>query len=248
MSRYARRPKILAPPRRACQKSRMSTTAATEASAGAISATGWIDVTVPLENDMVHWKGDPECKIFRVVKMEEGAPCNLTKLEMSAHTATHMDAMRHFVADGATMEEMPLEAVIGPCRVVQMDVEDQIQPEDLAPLNLQKGERIIFKTSNTTKSWDMGPTFDENFVSISEAAGKVLAEAGVMTVGVDYLSIGGWEKDGVEVHQVMLGAGIWVIEGLWLKDIEPGDYDLICLPMKIKGADGAPCRALLRKR
>jgi arylformamidase len=75
-----------------------------------------------------------------------------------------------------------------------------------------------------------------------------LADAGVMTVGVDYLSIGGWEKDGVEVHQVMLGAGIWVIEGLYLADISAGDYDMICLPMKIKGADGAPARALLRPR
>jgi arylformamidase len=206
----------------------------------------WIDVTVALEDGMVHWPGDPECKIFRAVKMEEGAPCNLTKLELSAHTATHMDAMRHFVADGATMEEMPLEATIGPCRVVELDVESQIMPEDLAPLNLQKGERIIFKTANTTRSWDMGPKFDEDFISISEAAGQVLADAGVMTVGVDYLSIGGWEKDGVEVHQVMLGAGIWVIEGLYLAEISAGDYEMICLPMKIKGADGAPARALLR--
>jgi arylformamidase len=119
-------------------------------------------------------------------------------------------------------------------------------PADLEGLGLQKGERIIFKTRNTTVSWDLAPTFDKNFISISEAAGQVLADAGVMTVGVDYLSIGGWEKDGVEVHQVMLGAGIWVIEGLWLKEIEPGNYEMICLPLKIKGADGAPCRALLR--
>ena len=94
----------------------------------------------------------------------------------------------------------------------------------------------------------MAPVFDKNFVSISEAAGKVLAEAGVMTVGVDYLSIGGFGKDVVEVHQVMLGAGIWVIEGLRLVDVDPGDYDLLCLPLKIKGADGAPCRALLKPR
>jgi arylformamidase len=209
-------------------------------------SASWIDVTVALEDGMVHWEGDPECRIFRAVKMEDGKPCNLTKLELSAHTATHMDAMRHFVADGLTMEQMPLEATIGPCRVIAMDIEDQITPADLAGLDLRKGERIIFKTRNTTRSWDMAPAFDKHFVSISKAAGQVLADAGVMTVGVDYLSIGGWEKDGVEVHQVMLGAGIWVIEGLWLKDIEPGNYEMICLPLKIKGADGAPCRALLR--
>lgn len=206
----------------------------------------WIDVTYALEDGMATWPGDPTCNISQVVKMSEGAPCNLTKLDMSAHTATHMDAMRHFVADGATIDEMPLEATIGKCRVVAIDTEDQIMPEHLEPLNLQKGERIIFKTKSTTRSWDMGPKFDENFISISEAAGQVLADAGVMTVGVDYLSIGGYEKDGVEVHQVMLGAGIWVIEGLYLAEIEPGDYEMICLPLKIKGADGAPSRALLR--
>jgi arylformamidase len=209
----------------------------------------WIDVTVPLENGMVHWEGDPEVKIYRHFELGvDGMPCNLTKLEISAHTATHMDAMCHFVPGGAGMDEMPLEATIGPCRVIGMDVEDQITPSDLEGLNLQQGERIIFKTHNTTRSWDMAPVFDRNFVSISEAAGKVLAEAGVMTVGVDYLSIGGFGKDVVEVHQVMLGAGIWVIEGLRLVDIDPGDYDLLCLPLKIKGADGAPCRALLKPR
>lgn len=209
----------------------------------------WIDATVPLEDGMVHWEGDPPCRIYRHFELGVNeAPCNLTKLEMSAHTATHMDSMNHFIKDGIGMDEMPLEAVIGPCRVIAVDVEDQIMPEDLAGLNLQKGERIIFKTRNTTKSWDMAPTFDKNFVSISEPAGRVLAEAGVMTVGVDYLSIGGFGKDVIEVHQVMLGAGIWVIEGLWLKEVIPGDYDLICLPLKIKGADGAPCRAILRPR
>ncbi len=210
----------------------------------------WIDVTVALENGMVHWEGDPEVKIYRHFELGvDGMPCNLTKLEISAHTATHMDAMCHFVKGGAGIDEMPLEATIGPCRVISMEhVEDQIQPGDLEGLDLQPGERIIFKTRNTTRSWDMAPVFDKDFVSISEEAGKVLAGAGVMTVGVDYLSIGGFEKDVVEVHQVMLGAGIWVIEGLWLREVEAGEYELNCLPLKIRGADGAPCRALLRPR
>ena len=146
------------------------------------------------------------------------------------------------------MDEMPLEATIGPCRVIGMEVKDQIMPRDIEGLEFQQGERIIFKTRNTPGSWEMAPKFDRDFVSISESAGQVLADAGVMTVGVDYLSIGGFGKDVVEVHKVMLGAGIWVIEGLWLADVEPGYYDLVCLPLKIKGADGAPCRALLKPR
>ena len=198
---------------------------------------------------MVHWEGDPEVKIYRHFKLGvDDMPCNLTKLEISAHTATHMDAMCHFPPGGAGMDAMPLEATIGPCRVIGIDVKDQIMPRDLEGLEVQRGERIIFKTRNTPGSWEMAPQFDRDFVSISESAGQVLADAGVMTVGVDYLSIGGFGKDVVEVHKVMLGAGIWVIEGLWLADVEPGHYDLVCLPLKIKGADGAPCRALLKPR
>ncbi len=207
----------------------------------------WIDVTAPMKDGMVYWPGDPACIIKRVVRMEDGAPCNLTHLSMSAHTGTHMDSMRHFVKNGKTMEQMPLDAVIGVCRVIKINAKDQITPAHLRNLRLRKGERVIFKTSNTTKSWKTD-TFDKNFVSIRQDAGQFLADRGVMTVGVDYLSIGGWEKDGVEVHQVMLGAGIWVIEGLDLSKIKPGSYDMICLPLKIVGSDGAPARALLRPR
>lgn len=205
----------------------------------------WKDVSVPLRDGMIHWPGDPECHIKRVVSMDDGAVCNLTHLSLSAHTGTHMDAPRHFVADGKTMEQMPLEAVIGRCRVFELDCEDQITVDDLKQLKLMPGQRVLFKTRNSTTSWGM-QEFDKHFVSIRQDAAAYLVEQKVMTVGVDYLSIGGYEKDGVETHQIMLGAGMWVIEGLNLADIKPGYYEMICLPLKIEGADGAPCRVVLR--
>jgi arylformamidase len=177
--------------------------------------------------------------------MEDGAVCNLTHLSMSAHTGTHMDAPRHFIADGITMEQLPFEAVIGRCRVFELDCEDQITADDLKKIRLSSGQRVLFKTRNSTRSWSMNE-FDQDFVSIRADAAQYLADLGVMTVGVDYLSIGGFNKDGVETHQIMLGAGIWVIEGLNLSDIKPGYYELICLPLKLEGADGAPCRVVLR--
>lgn len=210
-----------------------------------IKKRSWVDVTVSLRDGMPHWPGDPACHIRKVVSMDDGAVCNLTHLDLSAHTATHMDAPRHFIKDGATMEQMPLDAVIGSCRVIQLDCQDQITPDDLRPHNLRRGERILFRTRNSVESWNKGE-FDRDFVSIRKDAAAYLVERGVRTVGVDYLSIGGFEKDGVETHQIMLGAGIWVIEGLNLSAIKPGRYDLICLPLKIEGADGAPCRVLLR--
>jgi arylformamidase len=106
-------------------------------------------------------------------------------------------------------------------------------------------QRVLFKTRNSTRSWGMSE-FDKDFISIRADAAQHLVDEGVMTVGVDYLSIGGYGKDVVETHQIMLGAGIWVIEGLNLADTKPGFYDMICLPLKIEGADGAPCRVVLR--
>jgi len=205
----------------------------------------WKDVSVPLRDGMVHWPGDPECHIKRVSRMEDGAVCNLTHITMSAHTGTHMDAPRHFIADGLTMEQMPLEPVIGRCRVFELDCEDQITVSDLKKLKIAPRQRVLFKTRNSTRSWAMNE-FDKDFVSIRADAARYLVDQGVVTVGVDYLSIGGFNKDGVETHQIMLGAGIWVIEGLNLAEIKPGYYELICLPLKLEGADGAPCRVVLR--
>jgi len=194
---------------------------------------------------MAHWPGDPECHIKRVNRMEDGAVCNLTHISMSAHTGTHMDAPRHFIADGLTMEQMPLEAVMGRCRVFELDCEGQITADDLRKLKFVPRQRVLFKTRNSTRSWAM-QEFDKDFISIRKDAAQYLVEMGVVTVGVDYLSIGGYGKDVVETHQIMLGAGIWVIEGLNLSEIKDGYYEMICLPLKIEGADGAPCRVVLR--
>ncbi len=220
----------------------------------------WIDVTYPMRDGMVHWPGDPACHVSLFVKLGDPVPgqpgkkipCNVTQLSLSAHTGTHMDAPRHFVAKGSTMESMPLDAVIGPCRVIEITHKEAITVDELRPHRLKRGERVLFKTRNSTRSWRLAKTstFDEKFIHIPAATAQYLVDCGVMTVGVDYLSVGGWMKDGVECHQIMLGAKrpIWIIEGLVLTKIKPGKYDLICLPLKIEGADGAPARALLRKR
>ena len=177
-------------------------------------------------------------------------PCNLTTLSLSAHTGTHMDAPRHFVAKGKTMETLPLDAVLGPCRVIELKHREAITVAELAPHKLKAGERVLFKTRNSTRSWKLArtSTFDENFIYIPADTAQYLVDCRVMTVGVDYLSVGGYNKDGVECHQIMLGARtpIWIIEGLNLAKVKPCRYELACLPLKIVGADGAPCRAALR--
>ena len=207
----------------------------------------WIDISVPLKNGMVHWPGDPAFRSRLAKTLGDDCPCNLTHLEMSAHTGTHMDAPRHFIADGKTMEAMPIDATIGPCRVIEIHHDTAITAAELEPHNLQRNERILFKTRNSARSWQTND-FDEDFIYIAQDAARHLTASGVMTVGVDYLSVGGYKKDGVETHVELLGAEVWIIEGLNLAAIAPGEYDLACLPLKLVGSDGAPARAILRPR
>ena len=208
---------------------------------------GWIDISVPLYTGMAHWPGDPEFESGLAKSIDGGAVCNLTRLSTSAHIGTHMDAPRHFIRDGVTMEKLPLDAVIGPCRVIEIKHKVAITPEELKPLKLRTGERVLFKTRNSRRSWKMAE-FDKDFIFISKEAAQHIVDCGVMTVGVDYLSVGGFYKDGVETHRILLGAKVWIIEGINLAIIRPGKYDLTCLPIKIAGADGAPARAVLRRR
>lgn len=211
------------------------------------SSRPWLDVSAPLRHGMVHWPGDPAVAIRRVKSIGPDSSCNLTHLDMGAHTGTHMDAPLHFLPGGEGMESLPLEAVIGPCRVIAIRHPEIIPVEELKKCRLRRGERILFKTANSEKSWKR-PDFDTAFVHIPAATAQYLVDCGVRTVGVDYLSVGGYKKDGRQTHQILLGARIWLIEGLQLAGIKPGRYDLICLPLKIVGSDGAPARVVLRPR
>jgi len=157
-----------------------------------------------------------------------------------------MDGPFHFLSEGKGLDEMPLDAAIGRAHVIEIRDPESIKPGELRPHNIQQGERLLFKTQNSTRCWQT-ETFVEDFVYLSQEAARYLASVGVQTVGVDYLSVGGYTKDGVETHQALLEAGIWIIEGLDLSQVEPGTYELICLPLKIADSDGAPARAILRK-
>jgi arylformamidase len=194
---------------------------------------------------MVHWPGDPAFHIRRVLDQKNGDICTLSQIEMSVHTGTHMDAPRHFLKDAATMESMPIDATVGLARVIPILDERVIGREELLQHDLQTGERILFKTANSDERWDTD-VFDEDFIFIAKDAAEYLVECGVRTVGVDYLSVGGFRQDMVETHQTILSAGIWIIEGLDLRDVTPGLHEMVCLPLKLVGSDGAPARAALR--
>jgi len=207
----------------------------------------WIDISAPIYSGMVHWPDNPAVRIERMQDLSHGDTANVSKIEMGAHTGTHMDAPRHFLADGAGLDEMPLDATIGPARVIRIEHPQAILPAELEGHNLQAGERVLFRTQNSEHCWNTDQ-FIEDFVYISAAAAQFIVDRQVRMVGVDYLSVGGFVHDGVETHQILLSAGIWLIEGLNLAAVEPGAYELVCLPLRIVGADGAPARAILRPR
>jgi arylformamidase len=208
-------------------------------------AQGWVDVTAPLHSGMVHWPDNPAVKIERMLDISKGDNANVSELSMGSHTGTHMDAPVHFINDGIALDKMDLAATIGRARVIAIEDSEAIHPEPLVDEDINPGDRIIFKTRNSSTEWWSQP-FKEDFVYLTHEAAELLSERGVRTVGVDYLSVGGYKRDGAATHRALLGAGIWIIEGLRLEAIEPGDYELICLPLLITGADGAPSRALLR--
>lgn len=208
--------------------------------------TQWIDISVSLRDAMVHWPGDPPISIRRVQDMEQGDTANLSMVSMGAHSGTHIDAPIHFIQQGAGVDKMPLDATVGRARVIEIRDSESIKPEELLRHHIRRGERILFKTRNSSYVW-RSDEFVEDFVFISDEAASFLAERCVRIVGVDYLSVGSFKRGGSHVHKILLGADIWIIEGLDLSQVSPGKYELICLPLKLEQGDGAPARAILRR-
>jgi arylformamidase len=199
------------------------------------------DISVPIRDGMLHYSGNPPVHVTRVCAIEEGDTVNVSELDMGAHTGTHVDAPDHFLADGAGAETLSLDALIGPAEVVDAAVAavalDLVTLRDLE-LPPRGTKRILFKTRNS-QLWSRDD-FTHDFVRLDGEAAAYLVERGVRLLGIDYLSIGD-----AEAHRTLLSAGVVCVEGLDLRGIEPGSYELVCLPLKLVGSDGAPARAVL---
>jgi arylformamidase len=201
------------------------------------------DVSVPIRDGMLHYAGNPPVHVTRVQSISPGDPnsANVSELDMGAHSGTHVDAADHFLEGGAGAEALPLEALIGPAEVVDAGAAtDALDLATLRSLELppRGTERILFKTRNS-QLWNQDE-FTRDFVRLDGKAAAYLVERGARLLGIDYLSIGD-----AEAHRVLLGAGVVCVEGLDLRGIEPGSYELVCLPLKLVGSDGAPARAVL---
>jgi arylformamidase len=197
-----------------------------------------IDVTVPIRPGMAVWPGDPEVEVGLAAAIADGAPADVTRIALGAHTGTHVDAPRHFLPGGAGVDALPLDALVGPCLVVEAaGARGELGPDTLAAVPAGT-ERVLLKTANS-ELWAQ-PGFVEDHASLSAAAAEEVVRRGIRLVGIDYLTIGG-----EDAHRILLAAGVVPLEGLDLRAVSPGPYLLACLPLALAGADGAPARTVL---
>ncbi len=192
---------------------------------------------------MPQYPGDPELLFEHITDLERGDDYTLSTARLGLHTGTHLDAPCHFLAGAPGLEAMPLDTTIGLVRVLGLEDAEIIQVEDLQIARIEPGERILFKTSNSSRLY-ADDSFRPDYVHLSPEGARYIAEVGLRLVGIDYLSIAGMEN-ATKVHAILLSAGVWILEGINLAGVEPGNYALCCLPLPIFGRDGAPARALL---
>lgn len=212
---------------------------------------GWIDATATLDPATTPvYAGDAPMKFDFLHDMRKGEGFTLSSYSMGAHSGTHIDAPMHFIRDGASIDKVPLEPLIGPARVI--DIPDSVQAINAAELSRHewKGSpRVLFRTRSSLRHWMTSNTFHKDFAYVAPDAAQLLADAGVKLVGVDYISAEQFGAPaGPLTHRTLLGKGIPIVEGLFLDSVPAGDYDLIVLPIKVGGHEGAPARAILRKR
>ena len=204
-----------------------------------------IDVSVPLDDQLPTYPHNTPFSLEAIKRIARGDSSNVSTLHMSVHTGTHVDAPRHFFDAGAGTEALPLELLIGRARVIEITSRAGVSAADLEGVDFTDDIRLLIKTHNS-RLWG-SPAFHEDYAGVLESGARHLVDHGIKLVGVDYLSVEKFHNPGAPAHHVLLGAGTIVIEGLNLRDVEPGIYEMICLPLRIVGSDGAPARVVLRR-
>ncbi|MCD6219626.1 cyclase family protein [Candidatus Calescamantes bacterium] len=202
----------------------------------------WIDVSLPVNKRYPPWPGHIPFALSYHTKIEDGAEANNTYFQMSSHFCTHIDAPKHFIPDGETIETIPLSLLIGPCRVYELNCKKAIGISDIRNLDFHQVKRVIFKTSNSQRIHDT--EFHKDYIGIDTSAAHFLVKKGIKVLGTDYYSVA-LLSEAAEVHRILLGAKCILLEGLDLSKVKEGDYLLVALPLKITGSEAAPARILL---
>jgi len=204
-----------------------------------------IDITLPLTTEMPIWPGCKGIRITPTKRMDKGDSFNISRLDCNLHTGTHVDAPRHFLQNGTTVEQLHLDILIGPSYLAHLPDAADISADDLTDLNLASGiERLLLRTQNSELWAAKVMEFKKDFVALTHDAAQWIVDKGIRLIGVDSLSVQRY-RDDARTHQILLGADTIALEGLNLSKVKSGFYELICLPLKLVGAEGAPARAIL---
>lgn len=221
-----------------------------EGAPASLPSDGWIDATATLDPSTTPvYEGDAPMRFDFLKDMRKGDALTLSAYSLGAHSGTHVDAPMHFVAGGASIDQVLLASLIGPARVI--DIADDVQAIDAAELDRhvwRGAPRLLFRTRSSLRGWMSSSVFHRDFAYITADAAQRMADAGVVLVGVDYISAEQFGSPAPLAHRALLGKGIPIVEGLSLANVPAGDYDLVVLPMKVAGHEGAPARAALRRR
>jgi arylformamidase len=204
----------------------------------------FLDISSPIYEGMPAFPGDPAVRVRRVRSLAGGDPYNLSELTLGSHAGTHVDPPVHFVADGATIDQLDLGTLNGPCQVVEVPAQaPSVRPGHLKEVATGT-ERLLLKTSNSAR-WATRDEFFEEYVALDPSAAESLVALGVRLVGIDALSIESDPSGRFPVHHRLLGAGVLILEGIRLAGVAPGRYELRLMPLRIRGGDGGPARAAL---
>lgn len=203
------------------------------------------DISVSLGGESIDYPGDPPYQRKTVQALKNGDACNLSAVAMSVHAGTHMDAPAHLLENGWAIDQFPLERFFLSAFVVDIKNSVEIEPGELERVDVGPGAAVLFKTRNSREGLSHSGLFEENFVYLSEKGVDWCLQKEVALVGIDYISIEKYESEGLRVHRRLLGNDILILEGINLADVPAGIYELICFPLKIRGAEGAPVRAVL---
>jgi arylformamidase len=201
-----------------------------------------IDISRTIEPESVVYPGDDPLVLKTLCEVSSDCPCRITQLGWTTHFLTHVDPPSHFVEGGKTLDQVPLTRFYGPAVVVEVDG-DSIRAEHVPSRSVAQGKNILFKTRNSTVS--SRTAFDKQHVFVTREAAEVLARHGVNMVGIDYISIDKFGDDTYPAHRTLLGNDVLILEGLDLSSVQPGEYILSALPLKIASGDGSPVRAVL---
>lgn len=210
----------------------------------------WIDITTPMPVDkpMPYFPNDPQPpKIERIYDVDKGDRVTMSQININSHNGTHIDAPLHFMYGGSSIDEMPLDTTVGPARVIEIKDTESIKVKELESHNIKAGERILFKTQNSDKAYK-SDKFVEDYVYFATETAHYLADKKVRLVGIDYITIGNFhdQKNISETHETLLKNGVYILEMINLSGVKPGEYELLCLPLRMERGDAGPCRAILR--